>query len=56
MGSNAYLRLNVVVCGVNQTNESIINRLFPHKMQGNKRKLISEKDNIFYTQEYFEEI
>ena len=54
MGSNSYLRLNVVVCRVNQTNERIINRLFPHEVQGNKRKLISEDDNIFYTARIFQ--
>ena len=53
MGSIAYLRLNVAVCGVNQTNENIINRLFPQEVRRNKRKLISEDDNIFYTARIF---
>jgi hypothetical protein len=53
MGLNSYLRLNVAVCGVNQTNESIINRLFPHEVRINKRKLISEDDNIFCTARIF---
>jgi hypothetical protein len=53
MGTIAYLRLNVAVCGVNQTNENIINRLFPQEVRRNKRKLISEDDNIFYTARIF---
>ena len=42
----SYLRLNVVICGVNQTNEDIINRLFPLQINENKRKRENNNDNI----------
>lgn len=53
MGAS-YLRLNVVVCGVNGENTIIINRLFPDEVRINKRQLISKDDNIFYTARLFQ--
>jgi hypothetical protein len=48
-----YLRLNVVICGVNQRNEDIINRLFPVQINENKRKREEKGDNILYTARIF---
>lgn len=48
-----YLRLNVVICGVNQINEVIINRLFPQAIKENKRKYEFKDDKILYTARIF---
>jgi len=55
MGSSFDLRLNVIVCGVNQVNEEIINKLFPVKIEEeeNKRKRENKDDKIFYTARIF---
>ena len=45
--TSSYLSLNVVICGVNGRNISIINRLFPDEVSRNKRKLQSKDDGIF---------
>ena len=44
MGSSLYLRLNILICGINQNNEELINRLFPEQLEDNKRKLYRKKD------------
>jgi hypothetical protein len=49
----SFLRLNVVICGVNQTNEAIINRVFPVQINENKRKREEKGDNILYTARIF---
>ena len=38
MGSS-YDRLNIAVCGINQANEELINRLFPTRINQNQREL-----------------
>lgn len=53
MGTTSYLRLNFVICGVNQINEDIINRLFPLKINENKIKREDKNDNILYTARIF---
>ena len=50
---NSSLRLNISICGVNQRNERLINKLFPQIIQENKRKLEENGDNIFYTAKIF---
>ena len=52
MGTS-YLTLDIVICGVNQLNEKIINRLFPLTKERNLRELIDKKDNIKYTAKIF---
>ena len=54
ISTSSYLSLNVVVCGMNGRNISIINKLFPNKVSRNKRKLESKDDNIFYTAYLFQ--
>ena len=53
MGSSLYLRLNILICGINQNNEELINRLFPEQLEDNKRKLYRKKDNVLYTARIF---
>jgi GTP-binding protein EngB required for normal cell division len=53
MGSSPYLRLNISICGVNQLNEQLINRLFPDEVNQNKRELRRKDDNIYYTAKIF---
>ena len=53
MGSSPYLRLNISICGVNQLNEQLINRLFPDEVNQNKRELRRKSDNIYYTAKIF---
>lgn len=56
MGTS-YLRLNIVVTGVNQTNEELINNVFPSIIERNKRSL-TRKENIgeiYYTARIFRE-
>ena len=53
MGSSLYLRLNILICGINQNNEELINRLFPEQLEDNKRKLYRKKDNVLYTTRIF---
>ena len=53
ISGTSYLRLNVVICGVNQTNEAIINRVFPVQINENKRKREEKDDNILYTARIF---
>lgn len=53
MGSSPYLRLNISICGVNQLNEQLINRLFPTRVNQNKRELRRKDDNIYYTAKIF---
>ena len=52
MGTS-YLTLDIEICGVNQLNEKIINRLFPLTKERNLRELIDKKDNIKYTAKIF---
>ena len=52
MGSS-YLRLNVVVCGVNPSNEEIIDRLFPQTIEENKKQLERKDDKLLYTARIF---
>ena len=50
MGSStSYLRLNIFVSGVTETNEEIINKLFPKALEENKRELKKDDDKIHYT-------
>lgn len=53
MGSSPYLRLNISICGVNEINEQLINRLFPTRVNQNKRELRRKDDNIYYTAKIF---
>ena len=54
MGSSSpYLRLNISICGVNEINEQLINRLFPDEVNQNKRELRRKSDNIYYTAKIF---
>lgn len=56
MGTS-YLRLNIVVSGVIQTNEELINNVFPTIIERNKRSL-TRKENIgeiYYTARIFRE-
>ena len=53
MGSSLYLRLNIILCGVNAHNEELINRLFPEEVEENKRKLERKDDNLLYTARIF---
>ena len=53
MGSSPYLRLNISICGVNEINEQLINRLFPDEVNQNKRELRRKDDNIYYTAKIF---
>ena len=53
MGSSPYLRLNISICGVNEINEQLINRLFPNEVNQNKRELRRKSDNIYYTAKIF---
>ena len=53
MGSSPYLRLNISICGVNQLNEQLVNRLFPDEVNQNKRELRRKSDNIYYTAKIF---
>lgn len=48
MGTS-YLKLDIVICGMNQRNEEIVNRLFPTLIEPNIRKLERKDDNILYT-------
>lgn len=52
MGAS-YLTLDIVVCGVNERNEYIINKLFPQIIEENKRKLENKDDKILYTAKIF---
>ena len=54
MGSSLYLRLNILICGINQNNEELINRLFPEQLEDNKRKLYRKKIMYYTQQEYSE--
>lgn len=50
---NEYLRLNILVCGVNPRNENLISILFPDVVEENKRKLERKDDKIVYTARIF---
>lgn len=55
MGSSSYDSLNIAVCGINQANEELINRLFPTRINQNPREL-KRKENgndIYYTARIF---
>lgn len=54
MGAS-YLRLNIVIYGVNQTNEELINTVFPITIERNKRVLKRKEDigEIYYTARIF---
>ena len=55
MGGSSYQRLNIAVCGINQINEELINRLFPNRINRNQRELKREEkgDDIYYTVRIF---
>ena len=55
MGStySKYLRLNILLCGVNPRNEVIIDKLFPQIIEENKRKLERKDDKILFTARIF---
>ena len=53
----AYVRLNIVVSGMNPANEELINNIFPTIIGRDKRSL-QRKENIgevYYTARIFEE-
>ena len=53
MGAS-YLRLNIQICGMNERNRDIINKLFPQTLQNNQKLQRIEKDNnLWYTARKF---
>lgn len=55
MGTS-YLKLDIVICGMNQRNEEIVNRLFPTLIEPNIRKLERKDDNILLQQKFNEDL
>ena len=53
MGAS-YLRLNIQICGMNERNRDIINKLFPQTSQNDQKlQRKDENDKLFYTARIF---